>query len=68
MLDREDKGDYKKDAEKIIAINKQGISVKPYECDVALDKPLFGQRGKRGQPDLYDVQDLRTAADFGALF
>ncbi len=64
---REDKGDYKKDADKIAEFNKQGISVKPYECDVALDKPLFGQRGKRGQPELFDVEELRTAADFGAF-
>jgi hypothetical protein len=64
---REDKGDYKKVADKIAEFNKQGISVKPYECDVALDKPLFGQRGKRGQPDLFDVEELRIAADFGAF-
>jgi archaellum component FlaC len=64
---REDKGDYKKDADKIAEFNKQGISVKPYECDVALDKPLFGQRGKRGQPELFNVEDLRAAADFGAF-
>ena len=64
---REDKGDYKKVADKIAEFNKQGISVKPYRCDVALDKPLFGQRGKRGQPELYDVEELRTAADFGAF-
>ncbi len=67
MLARDDKGDYKKDAEKIAAINKQGISVKPYECDVALDKPLFGQRGKREQPEIYDVEGLRADADFGAF-
>ncbi len=64
---REDKGDYKKVLDKIAAIKKQGISVKPYECDVALDKPLFGQRGKRGQPELFDVEELRTAADRGAF-
>jgi hypothetical protein len=64
---REDKGDYKKDADKIAEFNKQGISVTPYECDVPLDKPLFGQRGKRGQPELYDVEELRIAADFGAF-
>ncbi|MGA2797761.1 MAG: hypothetical protein ABSE63_09295 [Thermoguttaceae bacterium] len=63
---REDKGDYRKDADKIAEFNKQGISVKPYECE-ALDKPLFGQRGKRGQPELYDVDELRAAADFGAF-
>ena len=64
---REDKGDYKKVADKIAELSKQGISVKPYESDVALDKPLFGQRGKRGQPELYDVAELRSTADFGAL-
>jgi hypothetical protein len=63
---REDKGDYKKEADKIAKFNEQGINVKPYECG-ALDKPLFGQRGKRGQPELYDVEELRAAADFGAF-
>ena len=65
--DRDDKGDYIEEAEKIAEFNKQGISVKPYECDVALDKPLFGQRGKRGQPELFDVEELRIAADFGDI-
>jgi hypothetical protein len=64
---REDKGDYKKDAEKIAVFSQKGISVKPYECDVAFDKPLFGQRGKRGQPELIDPEEVRMAADFGAF-
>ena len=64
---RDDKGDYKKEADKITDSNKKGISVKPYECAVPLDKPLSGQKGKRGQPDLYDVEELLAAADFGVF-
>ena len=64
---RDDKGDYKKAAERIAASSKQGVSVEPYQYDVALDKPLFGQRDKRGQPEIFDVQDVRAAADFGAF-
>jgi hypothetical protein len=64
---RDDKGDYKKVADKITDFNKKGISVKPYECAVALDKPLFGQKGKRGQPELIGAEELRAAADFGVF-
>jgi hypothetical protein len=63
---REDKGDYKKEADKIAKFNEKGISVTPYQCG-SLDKPLFGQRGKREQPELIDVEELRAAADFGAF-
>lgn len=58
LQDRDDKGDYKNEADKIAKFIRQGISVKPYECDVALDKPLFGQRGKREQPEIFGVEDL----------
>ncbi len=67
LQDRDDKGDYKNEADKIAKFIRQGISVKPYECDVALDKPLFGQRGKREQPEIFGVEDLRASADFGAF-
>ena len=59
--------DYKKIADKIAEVSKQGIDVKSYECDLAWDKPLFGLKGKRDQPELFDVQELRAAADFGAF-
>jgi hypothetical protein len=60
--------DYNKDAQSIAnPSDKKGISVDPYESDVVWDKPLFPMKGKRQQPTLIDVQDLRTAAEFGAF-
>jgi hypothetical protein len=47
--------------------NGKDLDVQNYECDVVWDRPPFGQKSKRGQPDIYDVQDLRAAADFGAF-
>jgi hypothetical protein len=64
---RDDKGDYKKVAGEIADFNKQGVSVKPYECPIALDKSLFGQKGKRGQPELVGAEELRAAADLGVF-
>ena len=60
--------DYKKDDQKITELgNKKGVSVGPYESDVAWDKPIFGMKSERDQPDLIDVVDLRATAEFGAF-
>jgi hypothetical protein len=60
--------DYKKIADKIAAFNsKKNIDIEPYQYDTAWDKPLFGQKGPRDQPKLYEVQDLRGSAEFGAF-
>ncbi len=59
--------DYKKIAGKIADLSKNGINVAPYECDAAWDEPIFGVKDKRDQPALFDVQDLRATAEFGAF-
>jgi len=60
--------DYKEDAAKIAAsAKKNGISEKPYECDIAWDAPIFALKGQRAQPEFFDVTDLRAVAEFGAF-
>jgi hypothetical protein len=58
--------DYKSIANKY-KDNKNGINVEPYKTDVVWDSPVFPVRGKRGSPQLFDVQDLRAVAEFGAF-